>query len=444
MINRMMTWAGLLIGVSGMVVCPRATWAAGFEGTIVSMGHYVPQDATPFDGPYDVLVLAAKSDGGSADRTLLSASTNCAPAYGVSVAADSVVVDFVASVNFTAGSPYHGLVIHNLVRPGSTASIVETAPHTTFSYDGSTLDLDWQGQGISAGATYTITFTPGDAGTSAVGQWCSPQPLGICTLCDARPSSVCGGVDGGTSPYGFVSCAGTSADASVGTDSAAASRDSATGDALPTGGTAGAAGTGGAGSGGTGAAGAPGNGGTSSGSAGLASGGSAGYGTGGTSSGSGGSGGRVGEGTGGTGIGGIGGGLDAGSASTGSSGIGTGGVSGSLGGYSTVNTSGGSRAGGGNVGSGTGGAAGSGGGGVPPAGSGGSNTSASEGQPATGGIAGASSTGPSNSNGCSCRMGDGKADDGFATALAMISLMAAVVRRLRKRAGSPAPGSTDR
>lgn len=102
MVKRMTICVNLLIGVSSLILCPCIARATGFEGSIVSIGHYVPQDSTPFDGPYNVLVLPAGSDGGSADRKLLSANTSCTPSYGVTVAADSVTVDFVASVNFTA------------------------------------------------------------------------------------------------------------------------------------------------------------------------------------------------------------------------------------------------------------------------------------------------------------------------------------------------------
>jgi hypothetical protein len=87
----------------------------------------------------------------------------------VDIESDRVIVDFVDTVHFTAGPAFHGLVIAGLVSSG-TASIIETAPHRIFSYDGSTLKLDWQNLTVPNGATYTIVFTSTsvpDSGASA-------------------------------------------------------------------------------------------------------------------------------------------------------------------------------------------------------------------------------------------------------------------------------------
>jgi hypothetical protein len=250
--------------------------SAGFVGTTVSVGHYVPLDSTPYDGPYNLTVVSAgSSDGAVPDRKLLSPFLGCSPAYGVTVLDDSVVVDFVAAVNFTAGSPFHGLIVTNLIRPGSTASIVETDAHTSISYDGSTLKLDWQGLAVPAGATYTISFTAGDGSSFTVGAPCSAHPLGACTACSAGPSPLCAGVDAG-SPA-ICPLAIGSADAAVdvpgaGPDVADVGPPDARGSG--TGGAGGTAGAGGrdatTGSGGmTGAGGNPGSGGTTSGSGGA-------------------------------------------------------------------------------------------------------------------------------------------------------------------------------
>jgi MYXO-CTERM domain-containing protein len=189
--------------------------AGGFAGTTVSMGHYVPSEAVAFDGPYNVLVVSGGADGASPDRKVLSPFLGCDPGYGVTVLEDSVVVDFVGSVNFTAGAPFHGLIIRNLVRPGATISIVESNPHSTMSYDGSTLKLDWQGLGIPAGATYTITFTPGNGGTGALVTPCSTLPLGVCTTCSGGATPLCTGVQ---LDAGLVCPAAGGIDAATGSD----------------------------------------------------------------------------------------------------------------------------------------------------------------------------------------------------------------------------------
>lgn len=203
--------------------------------------------------------------------------------------------------------------------------------------------------------------------------------------------------------------------------------------AVSSGGTTGTTGTGGTTGGGAG--GALGTGGASTGSGGVraggASGSSGGTVTGGTSTVSSGSGGRVVVGAGGTS-----GGANGGAMGTGGASIGSGGaaLSGS-GGASAGSASGGSDIGGGNAAGGTSGDGGNGAGGVSLGASGGSVPSGSGGEPATGGTAGASSTTSSTSSGCSCRTGAGKSGGDFAAALAMISLLAVVARRRRKRAG---------
>jgi len=159
--------------------------AGDFGGSLVSMGHYVPTDQTPFDGPYAVRVI----DDSTEDRKVLTPFVGCVPGYGVNVEASSVVVDFVAEVNFTAGDPFHGLIITNLVRPGATGSVAATGPYTDFSYDGATLKLDWQGQDVPSGSTYTITITPG-TGTPA-STVCTSLGTGVCTEADAGADPAC-------------------------------------------------------------------------------------------------------------------------------------------------------------------------------------------------------------------------------------------------------------
>jgi MYXO-CTERM domain-containing protein len=188
-----------VLTILGLSLAPRPSLAAGFVGSSVSMGHYVPQETTAFDGPYNVLVAAAGSDGGSSDRLLLGPFAGCGKGYGVTVLDDAVVIDFIADVAFTAGSPFHGLVITNLVRIGATAALTGGA-YDTLSYDGSTLKLSWQGNSIAAGTTYTITFTQGVDGGTPLPTACSQGPLGACTPCDAGASPLCQGVMAGATP----------------------------------------------------------------------------------------------------------------------------------------------------------------------------------------------------------------------------------------------------
>jgi hypothetical protein len=132
-------------------------------GENVTMGHYVPDTSTLFDGPYNVTVVS-----GVSDRQLLSPFADRHPGYGVNIDSDRVIIDFVDTVDFTAGPAFHGLIISNLTFVG-TASIIETAPHRIFSYDGSTLQLDWQGITVPNGSIYTILLTPApEPGTFAL------------------------------------------------------------------------------------------------------------------------------------------------------------------------------------------------------------------------------------------------------------------------------------
>ena len=125
----------------------------GFIGQQVTVAHYVPTDTSLFDGPYQVTVTT-----NSSDQVLVSPFADHSKGYGVTVLEDSVVINFIATVVFTAGPAYHGVIITNLVSCG-IPSITETAPHRIFSYDGNILKMDWQGITVPNGATYTITFT---------------------------------------------------------------------------------------------------------------------------------------------------------------------------------------------------------------------------------------------------------------------------------------------
>lgn len=144
--------AGILpLGLVGLAAaCPAV--AQLFVGQHVTMGHYLPNDATVFDGPYAVTVAADATD-----RQLVSPFADHHKGYGVDIGADRVVIDFIGTVHFTAGPSFHGLVIHNLAT-GGTPTVIETAPHRLFAYDGSTLKIDWQNITVPNGATYTILF----------------------------------------------------------------------------------------------------------------------------------------------------------------------------------------------------------------------------------------------------------------------------------------------
>lgn len=179
-----------------VTAAPGIARAQGFLGTTVAVGHHCCSGEAAFDGPYDVVVT------GQSDRILLSPFLGCTPGYGVTVLEDSVVIDFIASVNFTAGNPFHGLIVDNLNRAGSTATVSGGTP-ASFSYDGQTMKMNWQGQGVAAGTVFTVTFTPGSG--AALSTPCSSIPLGQCTRCDAGATPLCAGVDAGGTPVCAIS-----------------------------------------------------------------------------------------------------------------------------------------------------------------------------------------------------------------------------------------------
>ncbi|MEW6157408.1 MAG: CARDB domain-containing protein [Verrucomicrobiota bacterium] len=140
-------------GVTVRVVRRAVAPGKGFVGQNVTLGHYSPDDATAFDGPFNLTVV-----NGADDRQLISASLDGSKNYGVDINEDRVIIDFISPVEFS-DVPFHGLVIKNLVMSGSP-TLVETAAHRHFSYDGSTLKIDWGGLSIPSGAVYTIIFAP--------------------------------------------------------------------------------------------------------------------------------------------------------------------------------------------------------------------------------------------------------------------------------------------
>jgi hypothetical protein len=140
----------ILVAFVGMVL---SASGQDFTGQRVTIGHYLPNDKTVFDGPYPVTVVS-----GTIDRQLITPFADRHKGYGVNVESDRVIIDFIDSVWFTAGPEFHGVIISNLVAWG-WPSITETAPHRILSYGSNVLKLDWQGITVPNKATYTIVFT---------------------------------------------------------------------------------------------------------------------------------------------------------------------------------------------------------------------------------------------------------------------------------------------
>jgi len=136
----------------------------GFIGQNINMRHFQPDLSTIHDGPYFVTVAA-----GTGDRLLLSPFPDLHKAYGVDVENDSVRIDFLETVSFGAGGSFDGLVISSLNRSGfPNITINETAPHSSFDYDGVNLRISWLGLTIPGGATYEIVWNNAPEPTSGV------------------------------------------------------------------------------------------------------------------------------------------------------------------------------------------------------------------------------------------------------------------------------------
>lgn len=152
-----------------------AAGAASMIGDEVSLSHRFPTMAVGdiFDGPYSVTVAA-----GTGDRTALTASLDRVADYRVDAEADSIRIDFLDSVVFTAGTSFHGAVIEDIQCPDDptwqitavevTSSMAAFGPsRVTFGPDW--VAVNWQGLSVPNGATFDITLIPEPATASLVG-----------------------------------------------------------------------------------------------------------------------------------------------------------------------------------------------------------------------------------------------------------------------------------
>ena len=146
-------------------------------GDEVSLSHRFPTTAVGdiFDGPYHVTVAA-----GTGDRTPLTASLDGLDDYGVDLEADTIRIDFVDSVAFTAGTNFHGLVADGLHCPDDPpwqiTAVEVTSSMTGFdpsrvTFGAHWVAVNWQGLSVSRGATFDITLIPepGAAALMALG-----------------------------------------------------------------------------------------------------------------------------------------------------------------------------------------------------------------------------------------------------------------------------------
>jgi hypothetical protein len=138
---------------AGLALLVPVASANDFLGETITMGHYSPNVSTIFDGPYTTTIV-----NGTSDEVFLTASLDRVTDYVVNVDQFTVTVDFLRSVNFTAGDPFHGLIISNLVSSDAWNFAATGNPYKAFSYDGSTLELNWQGNFVSAGSEYQLTL----------------------------------------------------------------------------------------------------------------------------------------------------------------------------------------------------------------------------------------------------------------------------------------------
>lgn len=141
----------ILLGTGG------TAWAA-LIGDTVTLTHRLPDQNTVFDGPYTVTVAA-----GNADRVLLDPFVAVQKGYGVDIEASSLTIDFIAAVEFTAGNPFHGLVVEGLdwvSQPGVIITGVEVTSNnldpTRVTFEDHLIRVNWQGLNVANGTVFTL------------------------------------------------------------------------------------------------------------------------------------------------------------------------------------------------------------------------------------------------------------------------------------------------
>jgi hypothetical protein len=135
---------------------------AGLIGDMVLVEHHYPTVGDVWDSEW------VQVQEGDADRVLISPFEGHQPGYGVDLESTSIKIDFIASVNFTAGRPFHGLVVSNLDGLAGDFSITNAVVETNLTswtpnrltWDEHTIRLNWQGMGVPQGAYFNVQLAP--------------------------------------------------------------------------------------------------------------------------------------------------------------------------------------------------------------------------------------------------------------------------------------------
>jgi hypothetical protein len=161
---RVVTLAAVLL-----VLAAGTPAGATLVGDTVTISHFVPTQTALYYGPFSVTVSA-----GAADRVILdpfnletarSLSLPTTRGYSVDLDAGKLTVGFLTTVNFTAGNPFHGLVI------GGVDDLITGLAVTSGNFDSSRvtfedhlLRINWQGLNVLNGSVFTfdLAMTPVD------------------------------------------------------------------------------------------------------------------------------------------------------------------------------------------------------------------------------------------------------------------------------------------
>jgi|LGOV01.1.fsa_nt_gb hypothetical protein len=147
----------LILGISSV-------HAATLIGDMVILTHRCPDIDTIWDGPFEVIVAE-----GSSDRVLLDPFGDDIKGYGVDLETSSIHIDFIESVGFTAGDPFHGLIVEDIDWVGMpNAVIMEVNVDTNFNgFDASRVTfgdhfvrINWQDLNVPTGSVFNITLRP--------------------------------------------------------------------------------------------------------------------------------------------------------------------------------------------------------------------------------------------------------------------------------------------
>lgn len=154
-VSRVVMLATLLL-----VLAWGAPAGATLAGDTVTIRRYVPTQTALSYGPLSVTVAAGTADLVILDpflETVRSLSLPTPRGYGVNLDAGTFTVDFLTTVNFTAGNPFHGLVIEgvdDLITGLTVASGTLDSSRVTF--EDHVLRIDWQGLNVLNGTKFTF------------------------------------------------------------------------------------------------------------------------------------------------------------------------------------------------------------------------------------------------------------------------------------------------